>query len=173
MSALDLRSGYLQLAVNPGDIPKTAFVSTNDTYAFLRMPFGLSGVAPNFQKAIDTFLKPVIGKFVNVYIDDFIISFPSFTHHIEHLSEVFGLLQDAGLALNKDKCKFVCDKFKYLGLIISKEGSKTDETKVRPIVEMKPPINFKEVYKFLGMSMGYAKFVKNYAGLCEPLYNLK
>ncbi|GFV42879.1 retrovirus-related Pol polyprotein from transposon 297 [Trichonephila clavipes] len=73
MSALDLRSGYFQMAVNPSDIVKTAFVSKNGTYAFRRMPFGLSGAAPNFQKAIDIILKPVIGKIVNVYMDDVII----------------------------------------------------------------------------------------------------
>ncbi|GFW65948.1 retrovirus-related Pol polyprotein from transposon 297 [Trichonephila clavipes] len=38
---------------------------------------------------------------------------------------------------------------------------------------MKPPRNSKEVSKFLGMSQWYAKFIKNYADLCEPLYNLK
>ncbi|GFS62758.1 retrovirus-related Pol polyprotein from transposon 297 [Trichonephila clavipes] len=68
MSALDLRSGYFQMAVNPNDIVKTAFVTKNGTYAFRRMPFGLSGAAPNFQKAIDIILKPVIGKFVSVYM---------------------------------------------------------------------------------------------------------
>ncbi|GFW58651.1 retrovirus-related Pol polyprotein from transposon opus [Trichonephila clavipes] len=53
------------------------------------------------------------------------------------------------------------------------EGIKTDETKVQAIVEMKPPRNSKEVSKYLGMSQWYAKFIKNYANLCEPLYNLK
>ncbi|GFY33573.1 retrovirus-related Pol polyprotein from transposon 297 [Trichonephila clavipes] len=105
MSALDLRSGYFQMAVNPSDIVKTAFVTKNGTYAFRRMPFGLSGAAPNFQKAIDIILKPVIGKFVNVYMDDVIISSPSLTQHVEHLKEVFRLLHGAGLTLNKDKCK--------------------------------------------------------------------
>ncbi|GFV90424.1 retrovirus-related Pol polyprotein from transposon 297 [Trichonephila clavipes] len=118
MSALDLRSGYFQMAVNPSDIVKTAFVTKNRTYAFRRMPFGLSGAAPNFQKAIDIILKPVIGKFVNVYMDDVIISTPSFTQHIEHLKEVFRLLHEAGLTLNKDKCKFDCDELKYLGLLL-------------------------------------------------------
>ncbi|GFV17601.1 retrovirus-related Pol polyprotein from transposon 297 [Trichonephila clavipes] len=92
MSALDLRSGYFQMAVNPSDIVKTAFVTKNGTYAFRRMPFGLSGAAPNFHKAIDIILKPVIGKFVNVYMDDVIISSPSFTQHIKHLKEIFRLL---------------------------------------------------------------------------------
>ncbi|GFY12038.1 retrovirus-related Pol polyprotein from transposon 297 [Trichonephila clavipes] len=65
MSALDLRSGYFQMAVNPSDIVKTAFVTKNGTYAFRRMSFGLSGAAPNSQKAIDIILKPVIGKYKN------------------------------------------------------------------------------------------------------------
>ncbi|GFV73801.1 retrovirus-related Pol polyprotein from transposon 297 [Trichonephila clavipes] len=78
MSALDLRSRYFQLVVDPSDIAKTAFVTKKGTYAFRRMPFGLSGAAPNFQKAIGIILKPVIEKFVNVYMDDVIISSPSF-----------------------------------------------------------------------------------------------
>ncbi|GFX40152.1 retrovirus-related Pol polyprotein from transposon opus [Trichonephila clavipes] len=59
MSALDLRSEYFHLAVNPSDIVKTAFVTKNGTYAFRRMPLGLSGVAPNFQKAIDSRYRQV------------------------------------------------------------------------------------------------------------------
>ncbi|GFS97442.1 retrovirus-related Pol polyprotein from transposon 17.6 [Trichonephila clavipes] len=70
MSILDLKSGYFQLAISPKDIEKTAFITRNRTFAFLRMPFGLSGAAPNFQKAIDIILKPVIGCFVMVYMDD-------------------------------------------------------------------------------------------------------
>ncbi|GFW98826.1 retrovirus-related Pol polyprotein from transposon gypsy [Trichonephila clavipes] len=91
MSALDLRSGYFQMAVNTSDIVKTTFVTKNGTYTFRRMPFGLSGAAPNFQKVMDIILKLVIGKFVNVYMDDVIISSPSFTQHVEHLKEVFRL----------------------------------------------------------------------------------
>ncbi|GFU15698.1 retrovirus-related Pol polyprotein from transposon 297 [Trichonephila clavipes] len=167
-----LVKGYFQLTVNPSDIVKTAFVTKNGTYAFRRMPFWLSGAAPNFQKTIDLILKPVIGKLVSVYMDDVIISSPSFTHHVEHLRKVFRLLPDAGLTLNKEKCKFGCDEFKYLDLIISKEVIKTDETKVRAIVEMNLPKNSKEVSKFLGMSQWYAKFINNFADLCEPLFNL-
>ncbi|GFT44624.1 retrovirus-related Pol polyprotein from transposon 297 [Trichonephila clavipes] len=100
MSARELRLGYFQMAVKPSDIVKTAFVTKNGTYAFRRMPWGLPGVAPNFQKAIDIILKSVIGKFVNVYMDDVIISSPSLTQHVKHLKEIFRLLHEAGLTLN-------------------------------------------------------------------------
>ncbi|GFV63470.1 hypothetical protein TNCV_4553161 [Trichonephila clavipes] len=49
------------------------------------MPFGLSGAAANFQKAIDIILRPVLRKYVSVYMNDVIISSPSFAHHVEHL----------------------------------------------------------------------------------------
>ncbi|GFV35124.1 retrovirus-related Pol polyprotein from transposon 17.6 [Trichonephila clavipes] len=97
MSTLDLRNGYFQLAISPRDIEKTAFITRNGTFAFLRMPFGLSGAAPNFQRAIDIILKPVIGRFVLVYMDDVIITSPSFKDHLDHLTQVFTLLRDAGL----------------------------------------------------------------------------
>ncbi|GFU66720.1 retrovirus-related Pol polyprotein from transposon 17.6 [Trichonephila clavipes] len=94
ISTLNLRSGYFQLAISPKDIEKTAFITRNGTFAFLRMPFGLSGVAPNFQKAIDIILKPVIGRFVLVYMDDVIIASPSFKDHLDHLNQ-FNLFTDA------------------------------------------------------------------------------
>ncbi|GFW57165.1 retrovirus-related Pol polyprotein from transposon 297 [Trichonephila clavipes] len=68
MSTVDLKSGYFQLAISPENIEKTAFITRNGTFALLRMPFGPSGAAPNFQKAIDIILKPVIGRFVSVYM---------------------------------------------------------------------------------------------------------
>ncbi|GFV64129.1 retrovirus-related Pol polyprotein from transposon opus [Trichonephila clavipes] len=144
MSSLELHSGYFQLAVNPSDIVTAAFVRNNGTYAFRPMPFGLSGTALNFQKAIDILLKPVIGRIVNVYMDDVIRSSPLFTHHVEYLRKVFRLLHESGLTLNRKKCKFGCDKLKYLGLIIRKDGITTDETKVRAIEEMRPSKNSKK-----------------------------
>ncbi|GFY27134.1 retrovirus-related Pol polyprotein from transposon opus [Trichonephila clavipes] len=136
------------------------------------MSFGLLGAAPNFQKAIDIILKPVLGKYASVYMDDVIISSPSFVHHVEHLREVFRLLQEAGLTLNKYKCNFGCEKLKYLGLVISKDGITTDKSKVKAIIEMKPPKNAKEAAKFLGMTQWYQEIIKGYADLCEPLYQL-
>ncbi|GFX27433.1 retrovirus-related Pol polyprotein from transposon 297 [Trichonephila clavipes] len=97
MSTLDLKSGYFQLAINPKDIEKTAFITRNGTFAILRIPFGISGAAPNFQKAIDIILKLVLGRFVSCYMDDVIITSPSFNENIDNLNQIFTLLRDAGL----------------------------------------------------------------------------
>ncbi|GFX69462.1 retrovirus-related Pol polyprotein from transposon opus [Trichonephila clavipes] len=119
------------------------------------MPFGLSGAAPNFQKAIDMILKPVLGRFVSVHMDDVIISSPSFTHF------------KAGLTLNKSKCHFASEELKYLSLVINNEGVRTDESKVKVITEMKLPKNAREVAKFLGMTGWYQKLIRDYAEQCR------
>ncbi|GFW95300.1 retrovirus-related Pol polyprotein from transposon 297 [Trichonephila clavipes] len=105
-------------------------------------------------------------------IDDLITNIPPSNVDITHTG-VFALLRDAGLTLNKEKCHFARHKLKYLGLIISKEGIETDNSKVKAIPEMKPPKNSKEVSKFLGMAGWYQKFIPHYAYICESLYRLK
>ncbi|GFX43078.1 retrovirus-related Pol polyprotein from transposon 297 [Trichonephila clavipes] len=106
-------------------------------------------------------------------MDVVIITSPSFNEHIDNLNQVFTLLRDAGLTLNKEKCHFARDKLKYLCLIISKEGIETNNSKVKEIAEMKPPKNNKEVSKFLGIAGWYQKFIPHHADICEPLYRLK
>ena len=48
-SSFDLAQGYLQLAMEEGDIKKTAFrASSMGLYEFTHMPFGLSNVGSSF-----------------------------------------------------------------------------------------------------------------------------
>ncbi|GFW94216.1 hypothetical protein TNCV_1979561 [Trichonephila clavipes] len=90
------------------------------------MSFGLLGTAPNFQ-TIDIILKPVIGKFVPVYMDDVIIASQSFEQQAEHLREVFRLLQEADLTLNQQKCRFegpnMCNRSTTIKAFISRKRS--------------------------------------------------
>ena len=59
-----------------------------------------------------------------------------------------------------------------LGHIVSNRTIKMEPTKVSAIAERKPPTNVKQVQTFLGCCNYYRQFIKSFAELSKPLYEL-
>ena len=72
-STLDLRSGYWQVSVDPKDREKTAFVTPDGLWEFLRLPFGISGGPATFQRAIEIVLSGLTFETCLCYFDDIIL----------------------------------------------------------------------------------------------------
>ena len=68
------------------------------------MPFGLTNAPATFQRLMDKVLKPVLYKFVLVYLDDNIVFSRTMEEHLQHLEIVFKLLAEAALNLKSKKC---------------------------------------------------------------------
>lgn len=71
--SLDLASGYYQIKLDEESIPKTAFVTQDGHYEFLRVPFGLTNAPFVFQRAINKILGNLRFTKVIVYLDDILI----------------------------------------------------------------------------------------------------
>jgi hypothetical protein len=99
-------------------------------YQFQKMPFGLCNAPCTFQRLMDVVLRPFIGKFCSVYLDDIIIYSDTFAEHMTRLQHVFSALIDAHLHISPKKCSFGMQEILYLGHINSKDGSTPDPTKV-------------------------------------------
>lgn len=65
-SKLDLRAGYHQIRLAPGEEYKTAFHTHNGHYQFIVLAFGLTDAPPTFQSVMNYDLAPVLRKFAVV-----------------------------------------------------------------------------------------------------------
>ena len=164
-SKIDLRSGYHQIRIRPGDEWKTTFKTRNGLYEWLVMPFGLTNAPSTFMRLMNQVLQPFLGKFVVVYFDDILIHSKSREEYIGHLREVFKVLREYKLYANLKKCVFIRDSLLFLGYVVSSEGIKVDEDKVKDIREWPTPKNVSDVRSFHGLATFYRRFIKHSVAL--------
>ena len=171
-SKIDLRSAYHQLRIKRGDEWKTAFRTKYGLYEYTVLPFGLANAPAYFQKFMDKLFKDMIGKFVVIYLDDFLIYSKDPETHREHIKAVLERLRENNLYAKREKCKFGVRKVKFLGHEITAHGRRTNEDKVKAVRDWPVPRNRRELLKFLGLANYLRKFVKNFSEICLPLHRL-
>ena len=156
---IDLRSGYHQVRIRPGDEWKTAFKTSAGLYEWLVMPFGLTNAPSTFMRLMTQVLKPFIGKFVVVFFDDILIYSPDGRQHMEHLRDVLLTLQQNKLFINLKKCSFMTERLLFLGFVVGTDGLHVDADKVAMIRNWPVPKNVGEARSFHGLATFYRHFI--------------
>jgi RNase H-like domain found in reverse transcriptase/Reverse transcriptase (RNA-dependent DNA polymerase)/Integrase zinc binding domain/Integrase core domain/gag-polyprotein putative aspartyl protease len=168
-SSVDLQSGYWQLVVRPEDQEKTAFTTADGHYQFRAMPFGLSGAAHTFQRAMDTILANLKWTACLVYLDDIVIFGRDLEEHNARLRAVLQCLRTAGMKIKLSKCRFAAPSLHILGHVVSGKGVATDPEKIMAVEQFPVPKSVKEVQSFLGLCSYFRKFVSNFSWIARPL----
>ncbi|KAJ1596855.1 hypothetical protein NDA11_004395 [Ustilago hordei] len=123
---LDLRAAYNLIRVAKGDEWKTAFGTQLGLYEYLVMPFGLANAPAHFQSFINVIFRDIIGVYVVVYLDDFLIFSDTEEVHVKHVTEVLTRLKSNRLFAKLSKCEFHTKTVEFLGYIIKPTGIEMD-----------------------------------------------
>ena len=118
-SFLDAFSRYHQIPMHPLDVEKTTFITPHKLYCYNVMPFGLKNARATYQRMVTKIFRPLIGKSMEVYIDDMLIISKECPDHIRHLQEVFELLRKHSMKLNPLKCAFDVCSSKFLAFMVT------------------------------------------------------
>ncbi|KAJ1589880.1 hypothetical protein NDA12_001859 [Ustilago hordei] len=103
---LDLRAAYNLIRIAKGDEWKTAFGTQLGLYEYLVMPFGLANAPAHFQSFINDIFRDIIGVYVVVYLDDFLIFSDTEEVHVKHVTEVLTRLRSNRLFAKLSKSHF-------------------------------------------------------------------
>ncbi|XP_068235502.1 uncharacterized protein [Palaemon carinicauda] len=167
---IDFTKGYWQIKVRSEDVPKTAFVTPDGQYEFLKMPFGMVNAGATYVKCMRTLLKGLDN--VESYIDDLLVHTKSWSEHLETLQELFQRILNANLTVRPSKCILASETVQFLGHEIQGGTLSLQETNISKIQSAPQPKTKKEVRSFLGFTGFYRAYVPNYATIAAPLSDL-
>ncbi|GKV15290.1 hypothetical protein SLEP1_g26087 [Rubroshorea leprosula] len=141
LSFMDGHSGYNQIFIAEEDIPKTTFryPGAIGTYEWVVMPFGLKNAGATYQRAMNAIFHDMIGRFMEISIDDVVVKSNEDEEHLEHLKLAFERMRKHGLKMNPLKCAFGVSTGNFLGYLVHERGLEVDQNKARAVIEAQPP----------------------------------
>ena len=159
MSFLDAFSGYNQIRMHPLDECKTAFMTERSCYCYKVMSFGLKNARATYQRLMDRVLSPMLGRNVQAYVDDMVVTSRGKEQHVTDLEELFTTIAKYGLKLNPEKCIFGVEAGKFLGFLLTERGIEANPEKCAAIMVMRSPASVKEVHQLTGRLAALSRFM--------------
>ncbi|CAL8993010.1 unnamed protein product [Prunus brigantina] len=162
LSFMDGHAGYNQIFIAEEDVHKTVFrcPCAIETYEWVVMPFGLKNAGATYQRAMNLIFHDLIGRTVEVYIDDVVVKSPS---------KAFTRMRAHDLKMNPKKCAFGVTAGNFLGFLVHHRGIEVDKNKATAIMAAPSPKTKKELQSFLGKVNFLRRFISNLAGKIRPL----
>ena len=151
----------------------TAFtLGSMGLYECERMPFGLCNAPATFQRLMQNCLSELNLTYCLIYLDDVIIYSKMPAEHLQRMRVVFDHLRMHGLKLKPSKCELFKTEINYLAHHVSKAGIFPSKKNLVSIVECAPLTTYTGIKSFVGLVGHYRRFIKGFAKIAAPLYDL-
>ncbi|KAK1613549.1 hypothetical protein QYE76_019066 [Lolium multiflorum] len=174
LSFMDGNAGYNQIFMAPEDIHKTAFRVPGSVglFEYVVMTFGLKNAGATYQRAMNYIFHDLIGKLVEIYIDDVVVKSVSVEGHLEDLRQILDRTRKFGLRMNPKKCAFGVTAGQFLGFLVHERGIEIGLKSQEAVRTMKPPTTKKELQRLIGKINFVRRFISNLSGRIEPFMGL-
>ena len=170
---MDFKSGFWQIKMTPKSQQYMAFTVGNlGFYEFTHMPFGLCNAPATFQHLMQNTLGELNLTYCVIYLDDVIVFGHMEEEHLECLHMVFKRFQEFSLKLKPSKCSFFQSEIVYLAHHISQRGILPSQENVQAVQEFPMPKTYMQVCVFCGLAGHYRRFIKGFANIACPLYDV-
>jgi hypothetical protein len=136
------------------------------------MPFGLKNVGATYQRMMQNCLGSQIGRNIQVYIDDVVITTRKEESLISDLAETFDNLNRYKLKLNPTKCSFGVSAGQLSGFLVSARGIEANPEKIQAILTMGKPTKLHDVQKLAGRVAALSPFVARLGEKALPFNEL-
>jgi len=171
-SCLDLMSGFHQIELEENSRNITSFSTSNGSYRFTRLPFGLK-IAPNsFQRMMTISFSGLEPSQAFLYMDDLMVIGCSEKHMIKNLTDVFNICRKYNLKLHPEKCSFFMHEVTFLGHKCTDKGVLPDDKKYDVIKNYPVPHDADSARRFVAFCNYYRRFIKNFADYSRHITRL-
>ena len=172
-STFDMNSGFWQVPLDEESKQYTAFtLGSMGLYECESMPFGLCNAPPTFQRLIQNCLGELNLTYCLIYLDDVIVFSNTPEEHLRRMCVVFDRLHEYSLKLKPSKCEVFKSEINYLAHHVSQEGVLPSKKNLESIAQCLPPDTYTKVKSFVGLVGHYRHFIKGFAKIAAPLYDL-
>ena len=106
------------------DIAKIAFrfPGAIGLFEWVVLTFGLKNAGATYQRAMNYIFYKLIGRIVEIYIDDVVVKSKGYNEHLADLREALECTRKYGLKMNPNKCAFGVSARQFLGFMVHERG---------------------------------------------------
>ena len=165
-STVDWNSGYYQLSLNSKDYHKITFITKFGLFEIVSMSFGLCNAPITFQRIVQLVFADMNWREVVTYLDDILVLWKSFKHHLSNQRKEFHRLGKHNFKLKPKKCTLFQIEIQFFQRKVGKKG-----VSINP----KNNIAVSQTVQQL-QSLGFVNYhrddIKDFANITLPLYAL-
>ena len=134
------------------------------------MLFDLKNVGAMYQRLVTKRFRPLLGKTMEVYIDDMLVKSRENLDHAEHLEEAFELIRAYGMKLNPLKCAFGVSACQFLSFMVTQRGIEANIARLKAILDSPALASRKGVQQLTCLFVALGRFISRFTDLLKQFF---